>query len=95
MIAQTRTVLADFRTLAANPGQFLAEEESRLQQLDQEVDLLRALPDTDDTWQQLAAAYIRVAQLEHRVMLRNPLLNFDRLLLVKRRSGSHRTRLCG
>ena len=44
-----------------------------------------------DRWNQLAAAYVSVSLLARHVALSNPLLDFTRLLLVKRRlaPGDH------
>ncbi|MHB8951609.1 MAG: SUMF1/EgtB/PvdO family nonheme iron enzyme [Pirellulaceae bacterium] len=85
IIAQTRMVLADFRTIARSDLSWITLSENQLQQLEQEVELLRTAPDAEERWNPWAALHIRAAQLEHRVMLQNPLLDFDRLLLVKRR----------
>ncbi len=88
MIEQSRMLLQDYRSLPTTGRQYLADEEARLAQLEAWVAGARALPEADAMWQQLAAAYVRLSQLEHAISLRNPLLDFSRLLLVKRRWAS-------
>jgi len=85
MIDQAGMLIQDYRTLPGVDPQYLAEEEARLTQAARDVERLAALPDTDLLWRELAALYVAVSQCEHAIALRNPLLDFDRLLLVKRR----------
>ena len=90
--SQSRTVLVhavelidDFRATGGVAPDFLqgerAEAEKMLAQLDKLVKNLR----DSAAWRELAELHLAAARLENHVALANPLLDFDRLLLVERR----------
>jgi formylglycine-generating enzyme required for sulfatase activity len=91
MLEQTILLIDDFRTMDGTAKTFLQPERNRAAQIAGELQTLLADREHADYWQRFAQTYVEAAQLERTVMLSNPLLNFHRLLLVKRRlaPGDH------
>ena len=90
---------AAIRTMFEHAAELLAEYDRRRPGLwrgrQGELERLRATlaphdPAADDatSWQRLAELFVRAADLEREVALRHPLLDFERLLLVRRSRGS-------
>ena len=79
-------LIDDFRTAEGVAGDFLNGERTEaagmLARLD---DLEKGLGGDSAAWLELAELQLTAAGLENRVALANPLLDFDRLLLVERR----------
>ncbi len=90
--AQSRTILLhtielvdEFRTVDGVAADFLNSERAEAQRmLDRLGGLVKDLLDSA-AWREFAHLQLAAAALEHRVALANPLLNFDRLLMVERR----------
>ncbi len=84
MLRHVVALVDDFRTMRDVAKDFLeadrAEAAGRLAQ----VERLLAEPDAQPKWQRFYEAYLDAYRLKNRVALRNPLLNFSRLLLAKR-----------
>ncbi len=84
LLAQTRELIADYRPLAAAGPEYLAEEHGEALALAAAVDELFTEPDDTARWERFAELYLTAYRLRRRVAMANPLLDFERLLLVRR-----------
>ncbi len=84
MLRHVVELVDDFRTMKGAGGDFLdAERTEAVASLDR-LEKLLAEPDTQAKWEQFYGAYVDAYRLKNRVALRNPLIDFDKLLLAKR-----------
>jgi len=88
MLAHTLELIDDFRTLEGVARDYLEAARREAAGLAAEVEGLLKEPDGKGKWERFARAYVRAYQLDHQVMSGNPLLDFDRLLLVRRSASS-------
>jgi len=88
ILDQTLLLIGDFCTMEGVAAEFLEAE--RRQCLTMQADLTDVLeaPDGQSKWEHFCRVYLAAAQLQHHVASSNPLLDFDRLLLVRRGVGS-------
>ncbi len=90
MLRRTTAMIDDFRTMEDVDRQFLQSERDRCDELASELGTLLEQPDSKAKWDSFCQLYIEEFRLQRRVALGNPLLDFDRLLLVKRSVNSPR-----
>jgi len=83
MLTHTHRLIGEFRRASAKG--LLKDEEARVEQLLDELGRVEKLADDNaDKWRAIYDLYKPAYLLKHRVALSNPLLDFDRLLLVRR-----------
>ncbi|MHC4399516.1 MAG: SUMF1/EgtB/PvdO family nonheme iron enzyme [Planctomycetota bacterium] len=90
MLRRTEAMVGEFRTMDGAGRQLLGSERDRCARLLLELDALLERPEEKAKWDRFLELYLEVFRLERRVALGNPLLSFDRLLLVKRSVDSPR-----
>jgi len=90
MLRRTTAMIGDFRTMDDVDRQYLQSERDRCDELVSEVDALLDRSDSKAKWESFCQLYQEGFRLQRRVALSNPLLDFDRLLLVKRSVNSPR-----
>ncbi len=88
MLQRTVRMIDDFRTMGSVAPEFLQSQREQCGKLLAEVEALRQDADTRAKWERFCGIYLAGVRLQRRVALSNPLLDFDRLLLVKRSTGS-------
>ena len=82
-------LIADFREMQHGESTLHEAERRKACQMLADVDALAKQPDSKQRWERYVELYVAAYRLEHHVVLSNPLLDFDRLLVVKRRAKSH------
>ncbi|MFV1967765.1 MAG: SUMF1/EgtB/PvdO family nonheme iron enzyme [Pirellulaceae bacterium] len=90
MIDRTTGMISDFRTMEGVAGDFLESAHQRCQRLVTELEAVLEGADEQSQWERFASLYLDAVRLQRRVACRNPLIDFDRLLLVKRSASSPR-----
>jgi formylglycine-generating enzyme required for sulfatase activity len=90
MLSRTVRLIDDFRTMDGVDRQFLQSENTRCGRLLSELTSLLEKPDDEARWNRFCQLYLEGFRLQRDVALSNPLLDFDRLLLVKRSVTSPR-----
>jgi len=90
MLRRTVAMIDDFRTLEGVDSQYVQSERNRCAELLSELGTLVDRADSKVKWERFSQIYLEGFRLQRRVALGNPLLDFDRLLLVKRSVNSPR-----
>jgi formylglycine-generating enzyme required for sulfatase activity len=90
MLDATVELVRVFRALPGVKPDFLAAERQEASRRLDECKTLAAQPDAQAKWQRFCEAYVEAYRLRDRVALANPLLNFERLLVVRRSMKSPR-----
>jgi len=80
--------LDDFRAMPDAAAGSLDARRAEAVQLTADLERLAAEPDGKGKWEKFLALYRAAARLQRDVALSNPLLDFDRLLVVRRGRGS-------
>ncbi len=88
MLARVQSMLEDFQTMEQTAPDWMGRERGECERLVEQLEAWLAVPESAADWHRFAALYQDACQLQQRVALGNPLLNFDRLLLVKRSNAS-------
>lgn len=84
MLRHVVELIDDFRTTDGIAKDFLEDERAEAARRLAAVEVLLAEPEGKSKWERFYGDYLAAYQLKNRVALRNPLLDFDRLLLAKR-----------
>ncbi|NLX97315.1 MAG: hypothetical protein GXY83_14180, partial [Rhodopirellula sp.] len=90
MLERTIEWIDDFRTMPGIAPDWLESRRAAVKRMTEELNVLPNPPDDRRGWEQFLAIYRRAAALEHEVALGNPLLDFERLLIVRRSAKSPR-----
>ncbi|MGM0489942.1 MAG: SUMF1/EgtB/PvdO family nonheme iron enzyme [Planctomycetota bacterium] len=80
----------DFRTMPGVGPNFLQPRRARALKIKAKLDRLSRAPDNRGKWEEFLSLYLPATRLQRDVGLSNPLLDFDRLLLVRRGRASPR-----
>jgi formylglycine-generating enzyme required for sulfatase activity len=89
MLQRTRQLLDDFRTMDKRDPTWLELQTGRCRELSERLDAWTAEATDDQAhWERFCQIYLEGLRLQRQVAASNPLLDFDRLLLVKRGIGS-------
>ena len=80
----------DFRTMPDVAQEYLQPQRDQVLQMQADLERLLQTTNSRVMWEKFLALYLAAARLEREVGLGNPLLDFDRLLLVRRSSKSPR-----
>jgi formylglycine-generating enzyme required for sulfatase activity len=91
MLQQTARLIDDFATMSPDKKVQLEQTRNQTSMLRHRLEESAELPEGDTKWTRLVSLFIQVSQWEHQVALRNPLLDFKRLLYLRRRvvPGNH------
>jgi hypothetical protein len=84
MLRHVVELIDDFRAADGAAKDLLEAERAEAARRLADLKLLLAEPDGKPKWERFYQEYLAAYQLKNRVALRNPLLDFDRLLLAKR-----------
>lgn len=84
MLEQIVQWIDDFRTLPGASANLLEPQRAEALQMAGRLDRLLAEPDSQGKWEEFFGLMRSAARLERQVALSNPLLDFDRLLVVRR-----------
>ncbi len=87
-LVRSARMIDDFRTMKDVGEQPFETERGRIEEMLAQLDDVLMRPDGRQKWEQLAALYVSGSRLEQRVAAANPLLDFDRLLLIRRSAAS-------
>ena len=90
MLRRTRAMIDEYRLMGTADDKLLANEYAECQRLEAESVSISNQPDREQKWNSFCNVYLEASRLQRRVALANPLLDFDRLLLVKRSVRSPR-----
>jgi hypothetical protein len=88
MLDHAVELIDDYRTMDGVPRDFLRAERDEAARLRAEADRILAEPEGKPKWERFCRSYIAACRLEARVALANPLVNFDKLLVVRRSTTS-------
>ncbi len=88
MLQRTQSMLDDFQTIDQVATNGARREREECGRLERELGSWLAVPESKADWPRFGELYLDAFRLQYRVALSNPLLNFDRLLLVKRSTAS-------
>ncbi|NQT13874.1 MAG: hypothetical protein HQ582_14060, partial [Planctomycetes bacterium] len=86
MLRHVVELIDDFRTTEGVQVDYLQSDRARASAMLDALEGLLEEPDTRAKWERFYQAYLDAYQFKNRVALKNPLLDFDRLLLAKRLS---------
>ncbi len=87
LLEHALTLIADFRHQAGVPSDYLADLQQQAQRLRDRLPEFAGLQDVDAA-EALADIHLQAFRIDQQVMAANPLLDFDRLLLVRRSQNS-------
>ena len=90
MLRRTRAMIDDYRVADGGHDGILAAEYEASNRLQNELKAIVLRPDGKEKWDAFYRLYMESCRLQRRVALGNPLLDFERLLLVKRSVSSPR-----
>jgi len=90
ILSHTLELIDDFRTMKGVEAGYLEAERSKAAEMLADFDRLAKQPDSKPDWQLFGRLYLDASRLERQVALSNPLLDFDRLLVVRRSRKSPR-----
>ncbi len=88
MLDRTLAMLDDFETLENVDQSFGQSQRRRCEGILAQLNGLTEQPDSREKWERFCQLYVEGSRLQRRVAFANPLLDFDRLLLVKRSVSS-------
>jgi hypothetical protein len=88
MLGHALRQIDDFRSMSGVKPNFLQAERGQCLRLASALDQLLAQPESREKWERFYRVNLEAFGLESRVTLANPLLNFDRLLVIRRSMGS-------
>jgi formylglycine-generating enzyme required for sulfatase activity len=88
MLAHAEWLIADYRTIAAARADLLEAERGEIARLSSDLDRVPAGPQGKSQGERLLQLYLAAFRLEARAVLANPLLDFEKLLVVKRSVSS-------
>ena len=90
MLHRTRALIDDYRVADGKDDGLLGDEYAQCRQFETELAAIVKRPDEKPKWEDFCQLYFQAARLQRHVALSNPLLDFERLLLVKRSVSSPR-----
>ncbi len=90
MLQRTSAMIGDLRGLENCDAGQLDSQAKASRQIAADLEKVLALPEGQPKWEAFCQLYLETSRQQRRVALSNPLLDFDRLLLVKRSVGSPR-----
>ncbi len=91
MLERTEAMLDDYETLVLIDPVWREQVRGQSRKCSEVLASWSDSSATESDWQQLGGLYLATSQLQQQVALRNPLLDFDQLLLVRR--GAHSPQL--
>ena len=84
MLQRTEAMISDFQTMQGADVQRLSDQQAHYEQLRHAIAETLQVSESKAKWEEFGRLYLSASRLQRQVALGNPLLNFDRLLLVKR-----------
>ena len=88
MLQHATQLIDDFREMDGVAPDFLQAEREQCERMLSELAGLLETPESKAKWERFCQVYLAAARIEKHVASSNPLLDFDRLLLVRRGEGS-------